>query len=274
MKPVLLLAALTAALAGEELVLGVTDPLAAANACACVAGYAQRDYPALGAFLQQRLGRPVRVVCGSGLDAVQVKAGGAVHALIGKRAALLGQGAAWGLVGLAALTDRAGLTTTTGLIVVRGGGARRDLAGLDGARILLGPAAAPEKDAALVPLLTAAGVALPDPPARSSTCAAAVQALLAGRADAVAISAHSQPLLEGCGSVQPGELRVIAETAPVPFVVAYATASLPEAERAALRAALLAVAGDAGLLVKLESRDGFTALPQEGSGVGKDHSAP
>lgn len=243
----------------SELVLGITDPLAAANACACISGYAQRDYPALGVFVQQRLGRPVRVVCAGGLDGVQLKAGGAVHALIGKRDALLAQGTAWGLVELAALSDREGRTTTTGLIVVRAQGARQDLAGLDATRLLLGPVSATEKAGAAVEILTAAGVTLPDRPARSTTCAAAVQSLLAGQADAVAISAYNKLLLEGCGSVQPGEVRVIAETAPVPFVVAFATNALPEAEQATLREALLAVATDPALLVKLESSGGFVA---------------
>src|SRR5262245_11599753 len=40
----------------------VTDPLSAPLACACVKGYAQRDYEKLGKHLETKLGRPVVVV--------------------------------------------------------------------------------------------------------------------------------------------------------------------------------------------------------------------
>ncbi len=47
-------------LAGLTLV--VMDPLAAPLACDCVQGYAQRKYESLGAYLQTKLGREVKVV--------------------------------------------------------------------------------------------------------------------------------------------------------------------------------------------------------------------
>ena len=40
----------------------VMDPLSGPLACDCVQGYAQRKYEVLGAFLQETLKRPVKVV--------------------------------------------------------------------------------------------------------------------------------------------------------------------------------------------------------------------
>ena len=70
------------------------DPLSARLACACVEGYAQRDYDALGAFLQQRLGQPVRVVYAESLPAALAgKAEGRVDLVIGKHSVVLHDGA-------------------------------------------------------------------------------------------------------------------------------------------------------------------------------------
>lgn len=47
--------------AGRPLRLVVMDPLALPLSCECVKGYAQRRYEKLGAFLEQRLKRPVAI---------------------------------------------------------------------------------------------------------------------------------------------------------------------------------------------------------------------
>jgi len=41
------------------------------------------------------------------------------------------------------------------------------------------------------------------------------------RPAATVISSYAQPLLEGCGTIKKGDLRVIGETDPMPFVVAF-----------------------------------------------------
>ena len=49
---------------------------------------------------------------------------------------------------------------------------------------------------------------------------------------AAVISSYAAPLLEGCGTIKKGDLRVVGETEPVPFVAAFATNLLNEDEQA------------------------------------------
>ena len=71
--------------AKEPLSLVIMDPLALALSCPCVKGYAQRDYDALAAYLEKRIGRPVKVGYGESLE-TGVKATGLPrpHIVIGK----------------------------------------------------------------------------------------------------------------------------------------------------------------------------------------------
>src|SRR2546430_16649452 len=62
----------------------VTDPLAAPLACACVKGYAQRDYAKLGKHLEAKLGRPVVVVHASSLAKALKKSDGKADLVVGK----------------------------------------------------------------------------------------------------------------------------------------------------------------------------------------------
>ena len=64
-------------------------------------------------------------------------------------------------------------------------------------------------------------------------------------------------MLEGCGSIAKGQLRVIGQTPPVPFVTVFVTDALPADAVTKLREALLAARQDPDLLRALESREGF-----------------
>src|SRR5947208_3409602 len=52
------------------------------------------------------------------------------------------------------------------------------------------------------------------------------------------ISSYAQPLLEGCGTIKKGDLRVLGETDPMPFVVAFISERVNASDRAAIQAAL------------------------------------
>ena len=58
-----------------------------------------------------------------------------------------------------------------------------------------------------------------------------------GTKSATVISSYAKPLLEGCGTIKKGDLRVIGETEPVPFVAAFVNDRLPTSTREAIQAA-------------------------------------
>ena len=96
-----------------------------------------------------------------------------------------------------------------------------------------------EKHVAALALLKKHGVQSPTDLETSPACSdGATLVLDEFKADknkhgAAVISSYAKPLLEGCGTVQKGDLRVIGETQPVPFVEAFITDNAPEAERPA-----------------------------------------
>lgn len=83
------------------------------------------------------------------------------------------------------------------------------------------------------------------------------------------ISSYAKPLLEGCGTVQKGDLRVIGETDPVPFVEAFITDNVPQAERAKLAAALIKATTDPAMRIALETKNGFVAITPEAASASK-----
>src|SRR5579863_15538 len=104
----------------DGLTVVVMDPLALPLSCPCVKGYAQRDYDALGKFLEGRLGRSVTVVFSESLQgALGKKTAGKADLIIGKDSVVRRQSKRAGLrvVHLAALSGLDGKTTQTGLFV-------------------------------------------------------------------------------------------------------------------------------------------------------------
>jgi ABC-type phosphate/phosphonate transport system substrate-binding protein len=246
----------------NALTLVVMDPMAAPLACDCVKGYAQREYESLGAFLNKQLGRKVNVVWAESLEAALEKSEGKADLIIGKHSVVLADAAEAKLdvTPLAQLTDLKDQVTQTGLIVVRKDDAARSVDDLKGYRILFGPADCDEKSAAPVELLRKHGIQLPDELETSPSCSNAAVALMemsaTTKASAV-ISSYAEPLLEGCGKVKKGDLRVIGESNPVPFITLFARASLSATELSKLSNALDEAGLDAQLLIDLETASGF-----------------
>lgn len=246
----------------SPLTLVVMDPLAGPLACDCVKGYAQRKYEALGTFLSAHLKREVNVVWAESLEVALEKSGGKADLIIGKHSVVLAdtREAKREFRPLARLTDLKDQTTQTGLIVVRKSDPAKTVADLTGYRILFGPADCDEKSAAPMKLLATHNISLPSPVETAASCSNAAVTLMELPADAKAaavISSYAGPLLEGCGKIQKGDLRVIGESEPVPFITMFAAASLGAQDVDAISAALDAVGFDAQLLIDLETASGF-----------------
>ncbi len=263
----------------------VMDPLCANLACACIPGFAQRDYGQLATFLEKRLARPVRVVVAESLQEAAREAPEArpVHLVIGKYSIVSRDAGRTGLSAqpIAMLTDMQGRVSFHGVFVVRRDDPAKSIEGLEGRSILFGPPEAVEKHGAALAELEARAVH-PGQMAVSSACGAAAVAVLEKTADAAVISSYAVPLLEGCGTVARNELRAIGQTAEVPFITVFAGAALSAAETAAVRNALAAVNRNRRLLRALESKNGFTPIRDPGPadpwpdwrGVARDGHSP
>jgi ABC transporter, phosphonate, periplasmic substrate-binding protein len=118
-----------------------------------------------------------------------------------------------------ALTDLKDQVVQTGLIVVRKDDPAKSVDDLKGYRILFIPADCDEKSAAPVELLRKHGIQLPDELETSPSCSNAAVALMEMSATtkaAAVISSYAELLLEGCGKLKKGDLRVIGGSKPVP----------------------------------------------------------
>ncbi len=270
----LVLALVTAGMAaadGPGLTLVVMDPLAAPLSCPCVKGYAQRDYAALGAHLSKAVGREVQVLFNESLVGAAGVAGAGkaarVDLVIGKRSVVEADAVRAGrtLLPVAALTDLDGATTQRGLVVVRGDDPAASLGDLARHRILLGPDDCAEKHAAARTLFASAGIAVPADGPVAEACSDGAEAVIeagAGEPSATVISSYARPLLEGCGTIKRGDLKVVAETGDVPFIVAFVDGGLDADLRGRLVAALLAVRHDPVLRAAIESKRGFEPLEE------------
>lgn len=240
----------------------VMDPLSTPLSCDCVKGYAQRKYEKLGEFLAKQLERPVKVTWSESLVKAAKETGGPTQLVIGKHSVVLHDAAKLNRTfePIAALTGSDGETTQSGLLVVRTEDAAQSVKDLAGYRIFFGPEDCDEKSAVIVDLLTANRLPVPAEKETSPSCsnaAAKLMELPAGEKAVAVISSYAELLLEGCGTVKKGDLRVVARSQPVPFITAFADASLSTAEQEAIQAALLAVAENVEMLEALETEAGF-----------------
>jgi outer membrane protein assembly factor BamB/ABC-type phosphate/phosphonate transport system substrate-binding protein len=267
----------------QALSMVVMDPLAAPLSCPCVAGYAQRKYEELGAFLSEQLNRPVEVTfsetIAGALEKLEPKGIKHVHLVIGKDSVIRAEGKKLklGVKPLAHLSGKDGKTTMTGLIVVRSGDSAQTVEDLRGYRILFGPADCDEKFAAARKMLAKAGVELapPEKAEISEACSdGACKIIEWGDSEkaAAVISSYAAPLLEGCGTIKKGDLRVVGETKPVPFITAFATKALDAEQQAALRDALVDSGSEPGMLTALETLIGF--LPVETDKTFREATSP
>lgn len=250
----------------------VMDPLSAPLACDCVKGYAQRKYELLGEFLQRELKRPVKVYWSESLStAMKEKTSGKADLIIGKHSVVLADAkeAKVSVEPVAQLTGKDGAVTQTGLFIVRKDDPAKTMADLKGYRVLFGPADCDEKSASPMGLLKKTGLPVPNPVETSPSCSDAAKALLAfpeSEKAAAVVSSYAQPLLEGCGSIKKGDVRVIGESAPVPFITAFVNTKLDKQLRASINEALLNVGTEAKLLIGLETEKGFVPFEPAAAG--------
>ncbi|MEO1496374.1 MAG: PQQ-binding-like beta-propeller repeat protein [Planctomycetota bacterium] len=262
----LLLASCGSAVASDAVVVAVMDPLAAPLSCPCVEGYAQRDYAVLGDSLSRAIDRPVVVGFGETLsDAIEDANAERAHLVIGKDSVVRSDLAKLRVEAMpvAQLTGKDGETTQNGLLVVASADAAQGVEDLAGYDVYYGPAECDEKHAAARALLASSGVEIGESLV-SPACSDGASELLerqktAGATPAAAvISSYAAPLLEGCGTIAKGDLRVVGETAPVPFITAFVTEHADEAIVVPLVEALYGAVAEPETLAALETLRGFT----------------
>ena len=244
----------------------VMDPLAAPLSCPCVEGYAQRKYEVLAEHLEQTTGLEVKLVFGESLSAALKKSGGRADIVIGKDSVVRADAKATKqpLKILGRLTDQSGSTDQYGMIVVNRDDPAKSVQDLDGYTIIFGPSEAAEKHAAPIKMLQKAGISIPKTLTIDLACsdgACKVIDLGPKSKTAAVISSYAQPLLEGCGTIKKGDLRVVAKTAPVPFITAFASSDLDVSTRKQVQQSLLGLSTYPKVLEAMESLVGF--LPAE-----------
>jgi ABC-type phosphate/phosphonate transport system substrate-binding protein len=249
----------------KVLTLIIMDPLAAPLSCPCVEGYAQRRYEALAEHLKGSLGCEVQLVFASALGTALKETGSKADLIIGKDSTVRADAEAAKLKvnAIAQLTDKAGSTMQRGLIVVNKADPAQAAKDLDGYTIIFGPLEAAEKHGAALELLKKANVSIPNTLHIDEACsdgACKVIDLGPKSKTAAVISSYAQPLLEGCGTIKKGDLRVVGETEEVPFITAFVNSELSQPEQQNLKAALLSGTATPELLGALESLAGFLAV--------------
>ena len=237
----------------------VMDPLSDQLACDCVEGYAQRKYDKLRIFLEKQLSRPVQVAYWESLAEILRINPGKVDLVIGKESAVLYDAAEIGTTvrPIARLTDKTGSTDVTGLFVVRHNDPAKSIEDLKGYKILFGPKWATEKNTAAIETLKAKNVSVPKQIQTIPSCSGGAVAVVEKEADAAVISSYALALLEGCNTIDKGELRVVGRTSGVPFVTVFATDTVTGETEEAITRALLRVKDNKTLLTKMESKAGF-----------------
>lgn len=255
--------------AEKPLVMVVMDPLAKELSCPCVKGYAQRNYNKLGKYLEQELKQPVKVVFMESLkEGLEREGLDGADLIIGKHSVVLAQSKALEMPGepLAALTGKTGLTTQQGFIVVAAGDKAKSVADLKDHQVIFGAEDCDEKYAAAVALFAQAKVTLPKTLETCASCADGATKIVEAGPDgkiAAVISSYAAPLLEGCGTIQKGDLKVLAKTKPVRFITAFSTPRVPAKLRSALQEALLSVGEKPPLCEAIETLNGFVEITEE-----------
>ncbi len=240
----------------------VMDPLCNRLACDCVGGYAQRDYDRFARFLEEQLGRPVMVTYAESLLGPNTPPPEQLDLIIGK-SSLVAYDAHRSRLSvrlLAMLSDREGRISQEGMFVVRQDDPARSVADLIGRRILFGPEESVEKHAAAFAALDVFGLPIPAAPSVDSSCSTAAVAVVEHEADAAVVSGYAMPLLQGCGTIDQGALRVVGKTSAVPFIGVFSTGRLSAERERAFQSALQKAGTDRELLEALESRDGFVRV--------------
>lgn len=263
----------------EPIMLIVMDPLAKELACSCVKGYAQRDYGRLAAKLEKDLKHRVIIDFSDNLGDSMAKVSAGQEVIVVAKRSVVVHGAAGAKLEcrpIAELTGLDGSTTVSGIFVARSDDSAMALKDVAGRRIYFGPAADEDKHAAALDALKSAGLTAPAKPETRPTCSDGALDILDSRQSpppVAVISSYALPLLEGCGSIKKGDLRVIGKTAPVPFVTVFVSENIPAAKQKQILNSLLGLKRDAKLLKAMESRDGFMPLEPPAPKPSTDRSA-
>lgn len=252
----------------------VMDPMAGPLACDCVQGYAQRKYEALADYLSRKTGKTFRVVWSESLEvAIDGDAAGKADLVIGKDSVIRHESKKIhkSFEAVASLTDKQGSPNQRGLFVVRQNSMAASLLDIDNYEMLLGPEDCDEKHSS--PKATLDDLELKvNFGKEAASCSLAAKQLLAAptTANQVAIiSSYAAPLLEGCGSIKKGDLRVIGETDEVPFISAFVSDSLSTITKKLLTDCLTSMKEQPEMLLALETKTGFlsyapAASPKDG----------
>jgi outer membrane protein assembly factor BamB len=244
----------------------VMDPLASELACACVKGYGQRNYRVLAARLRSALQQPVAIEFTDDLAETLSLVGAGHHlVIVGDRADLPHQleRAKVQSHPVAELTGLDGATTSPALIVVQSNDIVRTNRDLAGRTLLFGMRESNARYAAVLDRLRKTGVeASVKRLERTSAQEAALDVLDSGEPlpPAAILPAYALPLLEGCGTVKPGTLRVVDRSEPVPFVGVYVDDAMPEILEKKVIRCLEGIRDQPKDLKSLETRDGFRRL--------------
>jgi ABC-type phosphate/phosphonate transport system substrate-binding protein/outer membrane protein assembly factor BamB len=246
----------------EPLRVAVTDPLCGRLAPDYLRDRAGRDYAPLGIFLQGKLGRPVEILYHDSPRAILQSHRGQIDLVIGKTSTVSFEAAQANepVRPIVRLTDGEDVAEVWGLFVVRTKSPAQAIRDLADHRILFGPPRDAERYSQALALLAENGVA-PLPPLQVvPDCVEALVAVAKGDADVAVMSSYALPLLDGFAGVEKGTLRVVGQTAPQPFISAFATARSSPATERTVRDALLSARTDPQLLAALQSKSGFVEL--------------
>ena len=258
----------------------VMDPLAKELACACVKGYGQRDYRKLAARLESALKQPVSIEFSDDLaESLTLASPGQEVIAIGEQS-LVAQGAK--RAGLKChtvceLTDPDGGTTLTGSFVARSDDPAKELKDVSGRTVLFGLTESDENHAVTQSALRVAGVESPGAPEKRASFNAAALDVLDSQASpppVAVIPGYALRLLEGCGSITPGSLKVIGRTQPVPFITVFIADNVPAEKEQKILKTLLSVKDNAKLLKAMESRDGFKPVKTQKLGMPRSSAEP
>jgi ABC-type phosphate/phosphonate transport system substrate-binding protein len=239
----------------------VMDPMAAPLACDCVQGYAQRKYERLADYLADKSGKKVRVVWSESLTkALAEEAAGKAHIVIGKDSVIRhdAKSSKRDLLPMAQLTDMQGSVMQRGLFVVLKEDPAATLLDIEGYSILWGPEDCDEKSAAPRETLKELELEIVNGNECASCSIAAKQLAADGltKKQVAVISSYAAPLLEGCGTIKKGDLRIIGNSDDVPFISVFADANLAKAELDTIARALLQMKSQE-MLTALETKEGF-----------------
>lgn len=250
----------------DSLLLIVADPLARELACACVKGYGQRDYRKLTQHLQSSLKQHVAIEFSDDVaETLSSIAPSRDVLIIGDDSLIAHSLKKAGLKShaICELTDTEGETTHTASFVVRSDDDARDLKQIRGRKFFFGIPEVDEKYKSSIAALREAGIDVPDKAEKHLSYSDAALDLLDSNASPLPLAiipSYAMRMLEGCGSVKPGNLRVIAKTKPSRFITVFLSDATPADKQQKITKALLAVKSDANLLTALESRDGFKPI--------------